>query len=108
VYKGLKKGLKINTFISTPNFEVEFLESIKGASKPYEAWKYFSENNNEYTERFYNILRYIKGEVVSCDNKYESWEELLFKAQAYIRQNGLESDPAWQIESHEGSVEVTL
>ncbi|PEA06357.1 ATP-dependent endonuclease [Bacillus cereus] len=59
---GREKGLKVLSFVSIPNFEGEYLNGVKGSSKPFEAWKYFNDNTNEHTKRFASMLHYINGD----------------------------------------------
>jgi len=96
VNKGLAKGNDINTFISIPNFEGEFLDNIKGRSKPYEAWKYFKEES-ENKKRFMGIINYIQGDSDTCELKYDKIEDVISRVENYIKVNGLKGDIYWDM-----------
>jgi putative ATP-dependent endonuclease of the OLD family len=98
VQNGRNMGLNIKTFVSIPNFEGEYLDGIKGNSKPYEAWKFFREDN-EQTERFINLLKYITGNSVkSCATEYHDMDNIVSRVQLHIVENGLEEDELWDLE----------
>ncbi|MFG6114603.1 ATP-dependent endonuclease [Halobacillus sp. MO56] len=99
VTKGKQRGLEIKTFISIPNFEGEFLDGIKGSSKPYEAWKYFKEENFN-TIRFLDLIQYIlkEGSVTSCDNEYVDMTSIIKKVNQHIIDNDLQEHDLWDME----------
>ncbi|MCF6410673.1 ATP-dependent nuclease [Pseudalkalibacillus salsuginis] len=99
VMKGRDKGIEIKTFVSIPNFEGEFLDGIKGNSKPYEAWKYFQEENYN-TTRFVDLIRYItkKEFVTSCANEYSDMECIVKRVEKHIVENDLHDNELWDLE----------
>jgi putative ATP-dependent endonuclease of the OLD family len=95
---GREKGIDIKTFVSIPNFEGEFLGGKKGTSKPYEAWRYFREENLN-TIRFIDFLKYITdGSVDSCSNEYHKIEDIIARVEQHIIENNLQEDELWDLE----------
>ncbi|MCK1993767.1 ATP-dependent endonuclease [Peribacillus muralis] len=95
---GREKGIDIKTFVSIPDFEGEFLEGVKGSSKPFEAWKYFKENNTN-TERFINLLGYIIDDsVLSCPNEYKEIKQIVARVEQHIIDKDLYEHDHWDIE----------
>ncbi|MCR8848348.1 AAA family ATPase [Rossellomorea sp. SC111] len=96
--EGRKKGIVIKTFVSIPNFEGEFLEGIKGNSKPYEAWKYFKEETDS-TVRFINMLQYITDDSISsCANEYTDMSNIKARVNQHILNNELSEHEHWDID----------
>lgn len=103
---GREKGLKVLSFVSIPNFEGEYLNGVKGSSKPFEAWKYFTDNTNEHTKRFASMLHYINGDEDACDALYQGVEEIVERVEKYIDNHGLSEDPLWELEEVKPLVET--
>lgn len=98
VQKGRSEGIPIRTFISIPHFEGEFLDGLKGNSKPYEAWKYFKEEN-ENTKRFIQMINNINGDSEDfCPNEYQDMSNIVSRVQLHIIENKLEFDDLWDLE----------
>ncbi|MFJ7640727.1 TOPRIM nucleotidyl transferase/hydrolase domain-containing protein [Peribacillus sp. NPDC097225] len=95
---GREKGINIKTFVSIPDFEGEFLEGVKGSSKPFEAWKYFKEDNVN-TERFIKLLNYIIDDsVLSCPNEYTEITQIITRVEQHIIDKDLHEHELWDIE----------
>lgn len=95
---GRVKGIDIKTFVSIPNFEGEFLEGVKGSSKPFEAWKYFKEDNLN-TKRFINLLKYITDDsVLSCPNEYNEITQIITRVEQHIIDKELHEHNHWDID----------
>ncbi|WP_430477229.1 hypothetical protein [Bacillus cereus] len=92
---GRKKGWKVLSFISIPNFEGGYLNGVKGSSKPFEAWKYFNDNTNEHTKRFASMLHYINGDE---DALYQGVEEIVERLEEYVDKYKLSDNPLWELE----------
>lgn len=108
VNKGRQKGIDIKTFVSIPNFEGEFLDGKVGKSKPYEACKYFRENN-ENTARFINLLKFIEDDTISnCDNEYKDVNNVIARAKLYVIDNKLEEDSKWDFEYYYNESSTTV
>lgn len=100
--KGRKRGVDIKTFVSIPNFEGEFLEGTKGNSKPYEAWRYFREDN-ENTKRFNDLLKYINDvSIVHCPNEYQDMTNIVARVKLHVIDNQLDNDDLWDFEYYYG------
>ncbi|PYI49943.1 ATP-dependent nuclease [Paenibacillus flagellatus] len=96
---GIKNGLRIKSFVSVPNFEGQYLEKTSGSKhKPYEAWKYFNENDNENVRSFLDVLKCITGEISTCKSQYNDEYELYKKVIEYVTANGFTNDPHWKID----------
>lgn len=98
VNKGREKGINIKTFVSIPNFEGEYLEGVKGSSKPFTAWKYFKEDNLN-TERFIKLLKFIIGDdsVLSCPNEYNDMDDIIARVDQHIMDKNLEEHGHWDM-----------
>ena len=103
VEKGRLAGIKIKTFVSIPNFEGEFLEGIKGTSKPYEAYKYFQSNyssqSNANVIKFVDLLKVIfNDEIQDSPLYYENMETIDSKVLEHIAKNNLHDNTHWDLE----------
>ncbi|MCD9023444.1 ATP-dependent nuclease [Cohnella silvisoli] len=94
---GRKKGLEIKSFLSVPNFEGEYFEGVTGSSKPFGAWKVFTEEGNEVVERFAQIIDKITGKENNCGVEYFNIADLARKVSKYIVDKGLSSDQHWKL-----------
>jgi putative ATP-dependent endonuclease of the OLD family len=98
VDKGREKGLLIKTFVSIPNFEGQFLGGGRGNSKPYEAWKYFKEDN-EFTERFIHLLKYVLDQNNDpSPYEYINMSNIIERVRLHITENSLEENSLWDLE----------
>lgn len=97
VLKGREAGIPINTFISVPDFEGEFMDDNEGKSKPYEAWKYFREQDNINVQNFIQLLESVQG-ISECPQEYRTYDDLVDKVNYYIQTKNLEENPLWQLD----------
>lgn len=98
VNRGREKGLLVKTFVSIPNFEGQFLGGVRGNSKPFEAWRYFKEDN-EFTVRFINLLNYIIDPAFEpSPYEYNNMSNIIERVRLHIIENGLEESPSWDLE----------
>jgi len=101
VMKGREKQLNIKTFVSVPDFEGQFMNEIRGKAKPYEAWNYFQNIDNEKVKDFINLLKYLNLEIEYSPYEYLTEKDFLKKVEEYINYHGLETEPYWQLDEVE-------
>ncbi|KRF50521.1 hypothetical protein ASG98_27140 [Bacillus sp. Soil531] len=100
IQKGREKGINIKAFVSIPDFEGQFLEGVKGRSKPFEAWKYFKdESENVNVKEFIDLIKYIVGDSSgSCNNEYFEMNDIIQRVEQHISINNLHDHPHWDLE----------
>ena len=104
VTRGQEKGIDIKTFISIPHFEGEYLNNIKGSSKPYEAWKYFKKEDNENTKRFISLLKSVVGlEANIADEQYSVFGDIEERVKKFIDESSLQADDKWDLDYYNNS-----
>lgn len=94
---GKKRGLNIKTFLSVPNFEGEYFEGKTGSSKPFGAWRIFTEEGNEVVDRFAQIIHRIVGKENTCTVEYNSLVDLTRRVSSYVVEKGLHNEQLWII-----------
>lgn len=99
---GKKKGLRIKSFISIPNFEGEYFEGSTSNSKPFGAWRIFTDESNEVVDEFAQIIYSIIGKENTCRVEYSNITDLIQKVDKYIIDKGLSNDPLWIVKEKEG------
>ncbi|HDR7661074.1 ATP-dependent nuclease [Bacillus toyonensis] len=110
VNNGKELGIDIKLFVSVPNFEGEFLKTEGKTSKPYEAWKFFSEqigsDENADVTRFIEFLKYSCRMITveSSGLEYSTLEELEIKVNRFIVENDLSEDVNWDLDHYNGIV----
>lgn len=85
-------------FVTISNFKGEYLDGVKGKSKPYEAWKYFKEEDEQSnrarfplsfcTKIIYNYLNAFKGRVEKMKPikiEQEGLKEAIKSGKTYIQ-----------------------
>lgn len=103
---GRKNGLNIKSFVSIPNFEGEYFEGKVDSSKPFGAWRIFTEEGNGAIEKFVKIINRITDQETSCDVEYCSLIDFTKKVTEYITEKGLNSDQLWKITDENITVAV--
>lgn len=100
VDRGREKGININTFLSVPEFEDEFMGDlyIKDSPKPYTAWKYFQNDESEGVKKFTKLIGFLNDGIGEPSQSYRGYTELVEKVEEYIDSSMLESDPLWEID----------
>ncbi|MGZ7442803.1 ATP-dependent nuclease [Paenibacillus sp. TH7-28] len=104
VEAGRANGLNIKSFVSIPNFEAEYLEGKADGLKPYNAWRIFTEEENEAAQKFITIINRIIGKEHNCNLEYANLFELTKKVSGFIAQKGLSHDPLWKIRDEDITV----
>ncbi|UNK19285.1 AAA family ATPase [Paenibacillus sp. N3/727] len=94
---GKSKGLNIKTFLSVPNFEGEYFKGVTGSSKPFGAWKIFSDDTNDVVDRFAQIINRIVGKEEKCAVEYYNLVDLTKRVSKYVVENALYKEPIWSI-----------
>lgn len=94
---GRKKGLSIRSFVSIPNFEGEYFDGKTDNSKPFGAWKVFTEEGNEAIEEFTQIINRITGKEMSCKFEYFNLVDFTKKVSRYITEKELDNDQLWKL-----------
>lgn len=97
---GKKKGLKIKSFISIPNFEGEYFEGQANSSKPFGAWKVFTDESKEVVDQFAQIIYSIVGKENICQVEYNNIVDLTKRVGKYIVDKGLSNDPLWTVKEN--------
>ena len=112
VNKGIELGLNVKIFASVPNFEGEFLKTEGKKSKPYEAWKFFSDEMksgyNPDIYRFVDFLYYSTNNSATknCEIEYVAMAELETRVIKHVEANGLVGNELWDLDYYNGSVRV--